>query len=925
LRLPCSVLACVVAAFLTALVACSGNNHGVLPPAHARNARPQQAVNSNSTYASTVLADNPSQYFQLNETGGPAAIDSSTTAVDGTYLGGIYFDQPGALIGQSVPAVTVNGGAYSVGASLPSPNAPSGTSYSIETWVQPNFDGGYMTIWGSDGSHRLLVSSTGKLLSQMDGNFSSMGALTDHGWHQVVFVYNASTSTASYYVDGKFDSSASIPHSYAAMTKTYYIGQYDTSANYKWYGGLAQHAFYRYALSASQVLAHYTAAGYPPSPPTAAPAATPTPLADITCNGFRWSVKTATDTAAASISGSPVTQVMTYLTGMPNAAVNNVSPRLGTTETTVFQLKNTTLAAIFEASDTDYHLLLSDGSGHTMIAEAPNPSCASGSALLSQITSVRNAIDAAIPNITTSPTPVNQTVAIEGVGFFDYHPNFAEDQAPNGIEIHPITAICFGTNCTPSTASPSPSPSSSASASPAPSSAYAGVVLGYNPVQYFKLNESSGPTAYDASATGINGTYVGSVGFGVTGPLRDESSNAISLPGGTSSAGVSLPNPNASGTSYTIETWVYPILGSSYMTIWARNGSQRLLVSSTGQLLAQFQGNFLSKGTLTPNQWHDVVFVYDAQAGTQSFYIDGALDNSANLSSTDATFNSAYYLGEYDTSANYEWHGYLAQHAFYQSALSSSQIANLYTSAGYTISGSSPTPAPTTAPPSSTPSPAPTPSAPSYSSLVLGDSPSQYFQLNELSGPTAFNSVSGGTSGTYVGAATFGVAGPLTNQSSTAISLPGGTSSAGVSLPNPGASGTSYSIVTWVEPVLGSSYMTIWGYSGSKRLLVSSSGQLLSQFSGNFFSSGKLSSGVWHLVAFVYNASTGTQAYYIDGSFDSSASLSASSAAFDSPYYLGQYDAGVYYKWNGSLAQQMFFPYALTASQISSLYAGAGY
>jgi hypothetical protein len=208
---------------------------------------------------------------------------------------------------------------------------------------------------------------------------------------------------------------------------------------------------------------------------------------------------------------------------------------------------------------------------------------------------------------------------------------------------------------------------------------------------------------------------------------------------------------------------------------------------------------------------------------------------------------------------------------------------------------------------------------------VLGYNPVQYFKLNESSGPTAYDASATGINGTYVGSVSFGVTGPLRDESSNAISLPGGTSSAGVSLPNPNASGTSYSIVTWVEPVLGSSYMTIWGYSGSKRLLVSSSGQLLSQFSGNFFSSGKLSSGVWHLVAFVYNASTGTQAYYIDGSFDSSASLSAPGAAFNSPYYLGQYDTGVYYKWNGSLAQQMFFPYALTASQISSLYAGAGY
>jgi hypothetical protein len=457
---------------------------------------------------------------------------------------------------------------------------------------------------------------------------------------------------------------------------------------------------------------------------------------------------------------------------------------------------------------------------------------------------------------------------------------------------------------------------------------YAQIVLGDNPVQYFQLAESAGSTAVDSSPTQINGQYVGTVSYGSAGPLLDEASSAVSLPG-SGNTGVSLPKPNvASTSSYTIATWVYPILpasvgpGNAYMTIWGFNATHRLLVNSrTGALLSQFSGNFSSTGKITSGAWHLVAFVYNASTGTQSYYIDGSFDSSASLSSSAAAFTSAYYLGEYDTGVYYKWHGSLAQHAFFNSALSASQISSLYTSAGY---GTGPTPTP-----SSTPTPSAAPSA--YPQVVLGDAPGGYFQLNEASGTTAFDSSAAQNNGQYVGAVTYGAPGPLLNQSSTAISLPG-TGNTGVSLPKPSlAAGTSYTIATWVFPILpvnpgpGNAYMTIWGYSATHRLLVSSAGQLLSQFNGGFFSAGKLTSNAWHLVVFVYNASTATQSYYIDGQFDRSGALTGSAAAFSSAYYLGQYDTGVYYKWHGSLAQHAFFPSALSGSQISSLYTSAGY
>ncbi len=41
-----------------------------------------------ASYISEVLSDNPLGYYQLNETSGTTAIDSSGNGQDGTYIGG---------------------------------------------------------------------------------------------------------------------------------------------------------------------------------------------------------------------------------------------------------------------------------------------------------------------------------------------------------------------------------------------------------------------------------------------------------------------------------------------------------------------------------------------------------------------------------------------------------------------------------------------------------------------------------------------------------------------------------------------------------------------------------------------------------------------------------------------------------------------
>lgn len=183
-----------------------------------------------------------------------------------------------------------------------------------------------------------------------------------------------------------------------------------------------------------------------PSPaPTRKPApATPPPAPviprDAPCAGYRWPVKTAADVPAAPLAGAAavVTTIEHLIALVPPA--HTLDKRTPPVETTIYRLNGVKVKSVQHAVDGDYHLVLVDGQNRTLIAESPDPACARTSALLDRIRAVRSSLSGA---------GAGDRVSLNGAGFFDYEPNFAIDQARNGIELHPVTAICFGTGCTP--------------------------------------------------------------------------------------------------------------------------------------------------------------------------------------------------------------------------------------------------------------------------------------------------------------------------------------------------------------------------------------------------------------------------------------------------------------------------------------------
>jgi hypothetical protein len=91
------------------------------------------------------------------------------------------------------------------------------------------------------------------------------------------------------------------------------------------------------------------------------------------CGVERWAVKTGTDADRTKINlNSTTATTIGYLTGLTAPGTLPASNRVAPTEDTVYQV-HATLTEYKLESDSDYHLVLSDGSGHTMISEIPDP------------------------------------------------------------------------------------------------------------------------------------------------------------------------------------------------------------------------------------------------------------------------------------------------------------------------------------------------------------------------------------------------------------------------------------------------------------------------------------------------------------------------------------------------------------------------
>lgn len=243
---------------------------GGLLPAVASVAHPKPVLAS-SAYETAVLADSPSAYYRLGESGGSTASDDSGNGVNLTYPGsGVTLGTTGALAGDSDTAVTFSGSAVN-GINGPDTGFPSGASArTIELWFETSvaspdptlIDYGDQTapsyhsfaIW-LNGSSEICVNADSYMHCQ-----TALYPLNDGHWHQLDVAYDGSL-TYTYYIDGQPDGTATLSTALGTVlaTNSTYLGG-DGASGDELTGKLDEVAIYPSDLTYAQVDSHWTAA-----------------------------------------------------------------------------------------------------------------------------------------------------------------------------------------------------------------------------------------------------------------------------------------------------------------------------------------------------------------------------------------------------------------------------------------------------------------------------------------------------------------------------------------------------------------------------------------------------------------------------------------------------------------------------------------
>lgn len=208
-------------------------------------------------------------------------------------------------------------------------------------------------------------------------------------------------------------------------------------------------------------------------------------------------------------------------------------------------------------------------------------------------------------------------------------------------------------------------------------------ILGFNPVAYWPLNETSGTTAFDYAGN-HDGTYVGGYGLGQPGVPSTagygNASTSVSFDG--SSAYVDIPenNLNITGPITLIQYIQSTGPGGFETTLGHGDASYRLDVDQAGDPhFADQSPDIVSTSAVTDGNWHQVVGVYDGTNG--SLYVDGQLvssgpENKPSGSSYDVWIGGA---PDYSTGAGRFFAGNIAEVAIVTNALTAAQVEDLYT------------------------------------------------------------------------------------------------------------------------------------------------------------------------------------------------------------------------------------------------------
>jgi hypothetical protein len=222
----------------------------------------------------------------------------------------------------------------------------------------------------------------------------------------------------------------------------------------------------------------------------------------------------------------------------------------------------------------------------------------------------------------------------------------------------------------------------------APTSTYAAAVLLDAPLGYWRLGESSGTVAHDASGHGNDGTYTGAVVLGAPGALKKDSDTAALFDGVTGNVDVGNKFDFAGQVPFSFEAWVEPtVIDANYRHVVTKMAFDVNKNPHEGTYVLVHQGTTLgferwSAGAPVlvsatsalggVGTWSHVVTTYDGSTAT--IFVNGVPATTA-ASTGGVAANTVHMLwGDL-------FQGYLDELAVYDHALATARVLAHYQAA----------------------------------------------------------------------------------------------------------------------------------------------------------------------------------------------------------------------------------------------------
>jgi hypothetical protein len=479
-------------------------------------------------------------------------------------------------------------------------------------------------------------------------------------------------------------------------------------------------------------------------------------------------------------------------------------------------------------------------------------------------------------------------------------------------------------------------------------SAFSNAITTLNPVAYWPLNETTAPpnpapvvTNLGSLSSAFDGTYGGSVTYGVAGALAGTSDTAAGFDGVSGNMVTPYGSGISNSPSFTIEAWLLshnvsatqcPLCNMDaasprsgwliYMDI-SNPGQYTIRTYNQNSTTPSLSMNIGGPGSIVQDQWyHLAVVVSNGVTVTNVYaYIDGVLVSGPTVLPAfvpdDGLNGGTFAIGE-RSDGGYFFDGAIDEVAYYTTALDGNTIAAHY-SAGTNTSGN-------------------------YSAQVLASVPALYFRFDQPASPVAHNygSLGSAANGYYQTGTVPGVAGPSFGPFANGFDgsdfatqfSSNGTANASGSGPSVTCAPSNPSILNYTNSVTVSAWVKVptgtngWfeGILGrgdsSFRFAVDQSGLPHFADGGNADIVGlnSVRDGNWHYWVGAYNSANSNSTLYID-------SVSAGTAVWNpipgdsaeafliggAPDYTGR-------NFAGEIAQVAIFTSALSVTNIQAVY-----